>query len=496
MSEQTIRVGRSLDVSAAMPWLVALAVYLLLMVLGSRLLGDADTYWHITLGRLILEHRALPTGEALSQTVHGTHWVAYEWLSQIAYAAAYERGGWVAVAALTAAAAAAAFGLLTRYLLKYWQPTPTLAAVLAALVLTSPHIMARPHVLALPLMVTWIAALIRAADTARPPSWWLLPLMTVWANLHGSFIFGLAMTGVIAGEAIWLAPAPQRRRAAKDWIAFGALALGAACVNPYGPELIMATIRILSLGQALSLIVEWRPQDFSKLGPYEIVVLAAIGLALWRGVRLPPFRILMLLGLLHFSLSQSRHADLLGMLAPLFLARPLAAQFGALAATESAAELRRPLHRALHGPWLPAAAALLIVAAAAAVTGAIAARDSIAPAAAITPANAVKALTGATRGPILNDYALGGYLDFVGIAPFIDGRTELYGEAFVVRYHRAVNLENLPDFLRLLDAYRIDATLLLPTTPAVALLDRLPDWRRVYADDIAVVHVRRPPRKD
>ena len=238
MSEQTIRVSRSLDVPAAMPWLVAIAVYLLLMVLGNRLLGDADTYWHITLGRLILEHRALPTGEALSQTVHATHWVAYEWLSQIAYAAAYALGGWVAVAALTAAAAAAAFGLLTRYLLKYWQPTPTIAAVLAALVLTSPHIMARPHVLALPLMVTWIAALIRAVDTARPPSWWLIPLMTLWANLHGSFIFGLAMTGVIAGEAIWLAPAPQRRRAATDWIAFAALALGAACVNPYGPELI------------------------------------------------------------------------------------------------------------------------------------------------------------------------------------------------------------------------------------------------------------------
>ncbi len=216
-----------------------------------------------------------------------------------------------------------------------------------------------------------------------------------------------------------------------------------------------------------------------------MVVLAAIGLALWRGVRLPPFRILMLLGLLHFSLAQSRHADLLGMLVPLLLARPLAEQFATLAATESVAALRRS--------WLAAAAGLVL---AAAVTGASAARDSIAPAAAITPANAVNALRSVTHGAILNDYALGGYLDFVGIAPFIDGRTELYGEAFVVRYHRAVNLENLPDFLRLLDENRIEATLLLPATPAVALLDRLPDWRRVYADDIAVVHARRTPRKD
>ncbi len=69
-----------------MPSLVAIAVYLLLMVLGGRLLADADTYWHIALGRL--EHHALPTGDMLTQTVHDAHWVAYKWLSELAYAAA------------------------------------------------------------------------------------------------------------------------------------------------------------------------------------------------------------------------------------------------------------------------------------------------------------------------------------------------------------------------------------------------------------------------
>jgi hypothetical protein len=36
-------------------------------------------------------------------------------------------------------------------------------------------------------------------------------------------------------------------------------------------------------------------------------------------------------------------------------------------------------------------------------------------------------------------------------------------------------------FPALLDEYRISATLLAPSTPAVALLDRLPEWQRVYA---------------
>ncbi|MGC1683539.1 MAG: hypothetical protein WA760_19655, partial [Pseudolabrys sp.] len=62
--------------------------------------------------------------------------------------------------------------------------------------------------------------------------------------------------------------------------------------------------------------------------------------------------------------------------------------------------------------------------------------------------------------PVLNDYDFGGYLDFVGIAPFIDGRAELYGEAYMLRHDRALSLQNIPDFLRLLDGYRIQATLL------------------------------------
>ena len=61
----------------------------------------------------------------------------------------------------------------------------------------------------------------------------------------------------------------------------------------------------------------------------------------------------------------------------------------------------------------------------------------------------------------------------------------------MIRYDRALSLTNIPDFYRLLDEYRIGATLLAPATPAAALLDRSPGWQRLYSDDVAVVHVRR-----
>ena len=137
-------------------------------------------------------------------------------------------------------------------------------------------------------------------------------------------------------------------------------------------------------------------------------------------------------------------------------------------------------------PWLPAAAVAMLIA----VTG-VAATRAIAPAAAITPAPALAAIDTAKNNRILNSYDFGGYLDFAGIPAFIDGRAELYGMKFIMRHSRALDLQNLPDFVAMLDEYKFGATLLTPSTPAVALLDRLPEWKRVYADDIAVVHVRR-----
>ncbi len=66
----------------------------------------------------------------------------------------------------------------------------------------------------------------------------------------------------------------------------------------------------------------------------------------------------------------------------------------------------------------------------------------------------------------------------------------MYGGQFIARYNRDLSMADLPDFLELLDQYKLGRTLLAPDTPAVALLDRLPDWQRAYRDDVAVVHKR------
>jgi hypothetical protein len=238
-------------------------------------------------------------------------------------------------------------------------------------------------------------------------------------------------------------------------------------------------LKTLGLGPALGWIAEWRPQDFGHLGTFEFLLLAGI-FALSRGMTLPVVRALVVLGLLHFALAQVRNADLLAMLAPLYLAAPLARQLGAGAEGDAAGSAR--------GVNLTAVSVMIVA------TGLALVRD-MRPALHNTPAAAVANAGLADAGPVLNDYSFGGYLIFAGIPTFIDGRGELYGGEFIARYNRDLSLADLRDFLKLLDQYKLAATLLAPDTPAVALLDRLPDWQRVYSDDVAVVHKRRDAPK-
>jgi hypothetical protein len=50
---------------------------------------------------------------------------------------------------------------------------------------------------------------------------------------------------------------------------------------------------------------------------------------------------------------------------------------------------------------------------------------------------AVAALKKLNLSRVLNDYGFGGYLIASGVAPFIDGHTELYGEKFFVDHDAA-----------------------------------------------------------
>jgi uncharacterized membrane protein (UPF0136 family) len=457
-------------------WLGA-GVYVSLLINGDILLNDSDTYWHIAAGKWILDHNAFPHVDVYSFTKAGEPWISTSWLAQVLYAETYELGGWAGPIALAAASIAATFALLAFILSRRIPSRYAIIIALAALVLSSSHLFARPHVLALPFMLAWVNGLVSASESRQAPSFWLLPLIVVWTNLHGGFVFGLALVAPFAFDAWWNAEGSQRRPLVLRWIVFGICAVAACCATPYGWGAILASRKILDLGELLHLIYEWMPADFSSFGRLEACIFALIAGALYSGVRLSPPRIVLVLGLLHMALSHVRNAEIFALLTPLVVVTPLSSQFG----LEAARLVRITL------PIATALAAILGVS-----TWAFAANYKFSPPAIQSPAAAVDVLKARNPKRILNDLPFGGYLISRQLPVFIDGRAELYGEQFEMAYYRALQLKDVDLFLNMLKSYDIDAVLLTPETPAARLLDHLEGWQRVYSDETAVVHVRTP----
>jgi hypothetical protein len=109
-----------------------------------------------------------------------------------------------------------------------------------------------------------------------------------------------------------------------------------------------------------------------------------------------------------------------------------------------------------------------------------------------SPVAAVAALKKMNFARVFNDYDFGGYLIANGVATFIDGRTELFGEKFMVDHNNASGLQEPESLFRLLEEYRIEATLMRTQSAATKLLDHIDGWQKVYSDDTATIHVRKP----
>jgi len=473
------------------PLLVGLGTYAVVIARPFNLLNDADTLWHIVAGRWIIEHHALPLHDPFTHTIPGGTWVPHEWLAEIVFAAVYDWLGWGGIIAATGLATAAAFALLTRALQSSLGPRRAAIGGALAFLLTEEHLLARPHILALPLLVIWMSAVIRARDESRVPSLALLPVMTLWCNLHGGFVIGLLFAGLLAGEAVLQASASARWGVIRGWGFFLVLSALAALVTPNGFEAYILPVRMLRMGFALSALVEWQSANFQNFETLEVWIMLAVLGGFSLGLRLPLTRTAMLLLLLHLALSHVRNVELLGIIGSLLIAAPLSAQLGspAGAKTALAAMEQRLSPRLITG----AAVAAVLIALGFVSTGTVLDRLDIHPPDKVAPVAAVDAARNAgLNGQVFNSYSFGGYLIFAGIPTFVDGRADLFGDAFLTRYISAYNAVGnaLPE---LLDQCEVTWTLLEPSSPAVSLLDHLPGWERVYTDAYAVVHRRKIP---
>ena len=208
-----------------LPLWVGVGVYAVFLLAGNQLLIDPDTMWQITIGQWIVDHGAVPTTDVYSFTMRGQPWISTQWLAQVPMRRFPMRspagpGRWCwprlhrrdlrAVLAVSQPALERKHDAGVRRGGAGADRAASVGAAACAGVAGDDGVGRRTG---------------RLRDRRGAPSFWLLPLMTLWANLHGGFVLGLALVAPIALDAVWNADAALRKSLALRWALFAVAAL-------------------------------------------------------------------------------------------------------------------------------------------------------------------------------------------------------------------------------------------------------------------------------
>ena len=457
---------------------ITLVVFGLLVpiILGSSLtiFNDGDVRWHIAAGQWMLDHRAVPQVDPFSFTFAGQPWMAFEWGSQLVYGAAHRLAGFGGVAAVVTALLVALHLTIVAAARRRVGPLGIAATIILLDLVLIPMTLARPHLFGWVLLAVWLRLLLRAREASRTPPLIAAALMIPWVNLHGSFAIGLVLAAVVALDACL--EAGWRWPVVRAWLAFGIASALAAMITPNGIHGFLYPLEVAQL-KTLPLIVEWRPSDWGRT-PFFFVALGISALLVaWRGVRLRPVMAGLLAVLLLLAFHQMRHQAVLAIVAAMVL--PAAMGRGPRPALFADPQQRR----------------LVAVGLASALAGLLLFRivTPLDPAEnGANPESAIAALPVELRhAPGLNGYGFGGPLILAGVKPYIDGRSDMYGDAFFADYQHILD-GDVAAFDRAAQRYRLEWTMLPPKYDAlIERLDSDPAWTRIHADPIAVIHRRR-----
>lgn len=282
-----------------------------ILIAPARLLST-DAFLALVCGREIAWH-GLPKVDTLTYQTLGHVWTDQQWLAQWLI---YELEHWVGLrAALVwqALATGFAFALCAAYALRRGaSQAATLVCGVAGLGIGMTFFTLRPQTFSL---IGFAALLVLLGEDMRAPSkrvWWTLPLLAVWANLHGVVILGALFVGLRASlDVLGGARARSLPRAGRG-VALGLLAACTPFCTPYAlalPRYLREISRLQDPVRQLPILewnrVEW-PSDWpffaifaatvvllvvvhkwklSRPAPFETLVLAITGMAAWQACR-------------------------------------------------------------------------------------------------------------------------------------------------------------------------------------------------------------------
>ncbi len=452
-------------------------------------LGDPDLWWHIVTGQGILNTWHVPFTDTYSYTFTGQHWIAKEWLSQVFLALAYNLAGWNGVLVLASFAASAASGLLHNELSKNLNPTLALVLCVVVAVAMVEITIARPHIFTFALMVFFTIRMFRAADENRNPELWLLALICLWANLHGSFTFSFAIAG-LAFLYFLEKNGFKNRMLIGKWILFGVLCPVAALINPYGLEPFLVNKTLLSGIQAMSVIVEWQPFNAQQSVFFECLLLLSFGLIWAASARYAYSKIFFILFTLHMMLTHIRFIYIYFLLVPIIIAREVALRNPRLSAKTYEAQSRDNVEIFVARFALPIVTGVAFLAALVILGPALKSPFSPPPSRNVTGAfDYIK--THNLNGPVFNAYNLGGPLIMQGVKTYIDGRADqIFQGDFFEQFISTADPGGEKAMDKILESNKVTWTIFPPKAYQNTYLATLPNWRKTYADDNAVIFER------
>jgi hypothetical protein len=472
--------------SKARLFVTVILAYLIWIIAARSGTGD-DTYWHIKVGEWIVTNKAVPQTGIFSYAAADFPWVSHEWLAAVLLYAGFSFAGWPGLIFLATFSIALAMLMLFNFLVKRTSVNSSMIYLLLAYLLLIPHIMPRPHIFALPIMVFWTIHLITAAESQKTPPLALALLMTLWVNMHGSFLIGLAFIVFFAVESVFLAEnAETKLKLAKNWLIFFASSLFATFLTPHGIDGLLLPLKLTGQSYMVDTIAEWASPNFHGLQPLEVWLMLFIAVSLFKGLKLPLFRLVFIIGLLHLSLKSVRHStDLLSFLSPMALAEPFAKQlktppnfsFSACYPKKIGHWLIFALYVASIIAYLPNR--LKVVDSDKGIQTAIESQQSIQAQKVLTALKSERAML----GNVLNSYALSVYLIHEDFPVFIDSRAELYGDKFLKNYFDTIGLSKGAKGIReMVDKYKITWTIFETNLAINAFLEINPNWRKIYTD--------------
>jgi hypothetical protein len=481
--------------SAGVLWTCLL---LLTLVLVSRPVQDPDFWWHLTTGRWIWAHGAVPHQDIYTFTVPGHIWVTHEWLTELGLAALVWLGGFTAVSLAFALATLAAWWLAARTAALWGARPYPLAAALYILGVVSGYALWGPRAQMITVLglafVGWALTRYRLSQGRSRALLWLPLVMVLWVNLHGGYIIAFALlAAVLVGEA-WKRLAGWSP--ALGWQAQADLGLVtlfsllATLLNPNGASIVAYPFQTIGSPAQMTFIAEWMSPNFHliEMRPFELLLLAwLLGVILAR--RLDLSDALLGLGTLAMALQSTRSVEIFAI-----VGTPLAIK----AWTQAWDRWRRPkpedpttrptLRPLLAGAPVVLVAALVLVRS---IVGVLPAAQARSQAPDYPKAAADYLAARSMEGRMFNSYGWGGYLIY-RLWPqqrvFIDGSADVMGDQLIVQYITVSQLR--PGWEGVLDRYRVRYVLYDSGTPLAVVLDHDPAWKAVYRDQVATLYRR------